>query len=77
MGFSFFQTGDEKANDYRLRGSRHYLNSISFKFPSGKKFCFVTAVLVTLGPGVYSDSNRNEYQKHKNNVSGSKAAAGP
>jgi hypothetical protein len=23
-----------------------------------------------LGPGVYSDSNRNEYQKHKNNVSG-------
>jgi hypothetical protein len=29
-----------------------------------------------LGPGVYSASNRNEYQKHKNNVSGSKAAAG-
>jgi hypothetical protein len=23
-----------------------------------------------LGPGVYSASNRNEYQKHKNNVSG-------
>jgi hypothetical protein len=23
-----------------------------------------------LGPGVYSVSNRNEYQKHKNNVSG-------
>jgi hypothetical protein len=23
-----------------------------------------------LGPGVYSDSNRNEYQKQKNNVSG-------
>jgi hypothetical protein len=22
-----------------------------------------------LGPGVYSESNRNEYQKHKNNVS--------
>jgi hypothetical protein len=22
-----------------------------------------------LGPGVYSASNRNEYQKHKNNVS--------
>jgi hypothetical protein len=25
---------------------------------------------VALGPGVYSVSNRNEYQKHKNNVSG-------
>jgi hypothetical protein len=23
-----------------------------------------------LGPGVYSACNRNEYQKHKNNVSG-------
>jgi hypothetical protein len=27
-------------------------------------------LLVALGPGVYSASNRNEYQKHKNNVSG-------
>jgi hypothetical protein len=27
-------------------------------------------MLVALGPGVYSASNRNEYQKHKNNVSG-------
>jgi hypothetical protein len=26
--------------------------------------------LATLGPGVYSASNRNLYQKHKNNVSG-------
>jgi hypothetical protein len=26
--------------------------------------------LVALGPGVYSASNRNEYQKEKNNVSG-------
>jgi hypothetical protein len=25
---------------------------------------------VLLGPGVYSASNRNEYKKHKNNVSG-------
>jgi hypothetical protein len=23
-----------------------------------------------LGPGVYSSSNRNDYQKYKNNVSG-------
>jgi hypothetical protein len=27
-------------------------------------------LLVALGPGVYSASNRNAYQKHKNNVSG-------
>jgi hypothetical protein len=26
-----------------------------------------------LGPGVYSASNRNEYQKHTNNISGGKA----
>jgi hypothetical protein len=28
-----------------------------------------------LGPGVQSASNRNEYQKHKNNVSGEQSAA--
>jgi hypothetical protein len=27
-------------------------------------------LIMLLGPGVYSASNRNEYQKHKNNVSG-------
>jgi hypothetical protein len=27
-------------------------------------------LLAALGPGVYSASNRNEYQKQKNNVSG-------
>jgi hypothetical protein len=26
--------------------------------------------IAKLGPGVYSASNRNEYQKHKNNDSG-------
>jgi hypothetical protein len=31
---------------------------------------FLNFVNVALGPGVYSASNRNEYQKHKNNVSG-------
>jgi hypothetical protein len=30
----------------------------------------------TLGPGVYSASNRNEYQKQKDNVSEEKSAAG-
>jgi hypothetical protein len=36
-------------------------------------FCFRKSYLilpVAPGPGVYSSSNRNEYQKHKNNVSG-------
>jgi hypothetical protein len=28
-----------------------------------------------LGPGVYSLSNRNEYQKQKNNVTGEQSAA--
>jgi hypothetical protein len=28
-----------------------------------------------LGPGVYSASNRNEYQTQKNNVTGEKSAA--
>jgi hypothetical protein len=31
---------------------------------------------VALGPGVYSASKRNEYQKHKIMFLGSKAAAG-
>jgi hypothetical protein len=30
----------------------------------------------TLGPGVYSASNRNKYQKDRNNVSGELRAAG-
>jgi hypothetical protein len=36
------------------------------------KFTRAYLILTTaLGPGVYSDSSRNEYQKHKNNnVSG-------
>jgi hypothetical protein len=29
----------------------------------------------TLGPGAYSASDRNEYQKQKNNVSGEQSAA--
>jgi hypothetical protein len=32
---------------------------------------FIYLILTTaLGPGVYSASNRNEYQKHTNNVPG-------
>jgi hypothetical protein len=37
----------------------------------GEWFLSIYLILpVALGPGVYSASNRNEYQKHKNNVSG-------
>jgi hypothetical protein len=36
----------------------------------GEWFLSIYLILpVALGPGVYSASNRNEYQKHKNNVS--------
>jgi hypothetical protein len=33
-------------------------------------FSIYLILLAALGPGVYSDPNRNEYQKQKNNVSG-------
>jgi hypothetical protein len=33
-------------------------------------------LLAALGPGVYSTSNRNEYQKYKNNVSGEYSVVG-
>jgi hypothetical protein len=37
----------------------------------GEWFLSIYLILpVALGPGVYSAPNRNEYQKHKNNVSG-------
>jgi hypothetical protein len=37
----------------------------------GELFLSIYLIIpVALGPGVYSASNRNEYQKHKNNVSG-------
>jgi hypothetical protein len=39
-------------------------------------FSIYLILQAALGPGVYSASNRNEYQKQKNNVSGEKGAAG-
>jgi hypothetical protein len=33
-------------------------------------FSIYLILLVALGPGVYSASNRNKYQKQENNVSG-------
>jgi hypothetical protein len=38
-------------------------------------FSIYLILLATLGPGVYSASNRNEYQKQKNNVSGEYSTA--
>jgi hypothetical protein len=39
-------------------------------------FSIYIILLAALGPGVHSSSNRNEYQKQKNNVSGEYSAAG-
>jgi hypothetical protein len=42
-----------------------------FKTRWGEWFLSIYLILLAaLGPGIYSASNRNEYQKHKNNVSG-------
>jgi hypothetical protein len=38
----------------------------------GEFFSIYLILLAALGPGVYSSSNRNEYQKQKNNVFGSR-----
>jgi hypothetical protein len=41
-----------------------------FYQPWGEWFLSIYLILpATLGPGVYSASNRNEYQKYKSNVS--------
>jgi hypothetical protein len=39
------------------------------------KFSVYLILPAVLGPGVYSASNRNEYQKQKNNVSGEQSMA--
>jgi hypothetical protein len=38
-------------------------------------FSIYLIIPATLGPEVYSASNRNEFQKQKNNVSGEKSEA--
>jgi hypothetical protein len=40
------------------------------------KFSIYIILPVALGPGAYSASNRNEYKKQENNVSGEWSAAG-
>jgi hypothetical protein len=49
------------------------------QMPSDEVNFFFSIYLIlpaALGPGVYSTSNRNEYQKQINNVSGEQSAAG-
>jgi hypothetical protein len=42
-----------------------------FETRGGEPICSIYLILpTTLGPGDYSASKRNEYQKHTNNVSG-------
>jgi hypothetical protein len=60
---------------------RHYATSWKVAghiFESGRGHPIVSTYPVlpaALEPGVYSASNRNEYQKQKNNVSGANAIA--
>jgi hypothetical protein len=53
---------------------RHYATSqkvVSLRPDEVNEFVSIYLILqAALGPGVYSASNRNEYQKQKNNVSG-------
>jgi hypothetical protein len=44
-----------------------------------KEIIFFSNYLIppaALGPGIYSNTNRNEYRKQKNNVIGEQSAAG-
>jgi hypothetical protein len=57
----------------KLSGACHAIRAVKtyVKLESLLMVYYVCLLLqVALGPGVYSASNRNEYQKHKNNVSG-------
>jgi hypothetical protein len=54
--------------------------SVSWQFPPDEvnDFFFLVYLILpaALVPGVHSASNRNEYQKQKNNVSGEYSTAG-
>jgi hypothetical protein len=53
---------------------KHYATSRKVAGSSPDEVTAIFSIYVilsaALGPGVYSASNRNEYQKQKNNVSG-------
>jgi hypothetical protein len=58
-------------------GCAYLLVLISVKRISSQFFLSIFLILpATIGPGVYSASNRNEYQKQKNNVSVEQSVAG-
>jgi hypothetical protein len=55
---------------YKLEGHR-------FDTLQGERFLSIYLIFqATVGPGVYSASNRKKYQKQKNNLSGKKSMAG-
>jgi hypothetical protein len=55
------------SSPYSTRSCHYFQHSQGFKHDNISSYLILPAAL---GPGVYSASNRNEYQKHKNNVSG-------
>jgi hypothetical protein len=63
-----------------LSKSRNYAtrrNVLGSRPDEGNEFSPIYLILpAALGPGVHSASNRNEYQKQKNNVSGEQSADG-
>jgi hypothetical protein len=62
-----------KINDFSYpQWLRHYATSrkVAGSIPDEVIFEIYLIHPAALGLGVYSASNRNEYQKHKNNVSG-------
>jgi hypothetical protein len=70
-----YATGGKVAGSRTDEGIELYQFAFSFQplieMSTGDRFLSSYLILlVALGPGVYSASNRNEYQKHKNNVSG-------
>jgi hypothetical protein len=70
----YYDVGDEaktfSVHNLQYMGSRGrvVVKAVCYK-PEGRGF------ESRLGPGIYSDSNRNEYQKQKNNVSSVLSAA--
>jgi hypothetical protein len=61
------------ANDILIQGTTIQVGMSRVRFPVRTLYSSIYLILpATLGPGVYSDSNKNEYQRQKN-VLGSRA----
>jgi hypothetical protein len=56
---------EESLLDHKMGTARNFS-----KVESCRVLAYVLKFPAALGPGVYSASNRNEFQKQKNNVSG-------